>query len=101
MTTALQDRVRSIARTERTKAGVRDDEIRELPPDDGKARPHVSCNVAKARQWWRIAWRGHEWLVLFTDALTAIEVGAWAYRMGYDGATLESVDGWPQGYGKP
>lgn len=95
-----RERIREIGRNERAKASVREVERDERPVDDGKARPHVSCNVAKVRTWWRVTWRGKSWPVLFTDRVGIEEVGAWAFRMAYDGAELEPLDDPPAGHGK-
>lgn len=96
----LQDRLRATGRTERAKAGVRADQQHEAPPDDGKARPHVSCNVAIARPWWRITWRGQSWAVLFSEPRVLDQVRAWAWHMAYDGAELEQLPAPPDGHGK-
>lgn len=87
------------ARQSARRRASREDEVREAP-DDGKARPHVSCNVARERAWWRVTWRGSSWPVLFTDRVGIEHVRAWAVREGYDGAELEPLDDPPPGHGK-
>lgn len=68
--------------------------------DDGKPTKHAEASVCIERQWWRIQWRGYEWLVLFSEAVDARRVGAWCYRQAYDGAIVSHLNGWPEGYGK-